>query len=72
MPLRAVRRAVDACRVVQRSGPASHFAHKGVQLRLRRDPKCSKSFQEPQANWTLAQLGCLLAGFLQCQAFVSA
>lgn len=29
----------------------SHFVHKHPQFGLSRDPKSSKSFQEPQGNW---------------------
>lgn len=57
---------VDAFKAIQKPNLVSHFVHKQPQLGLRRDPESSKSFQEPQANWTptgiqAAGIGCVLA-----------
>ncbi|UCI23956.1 hypothetical protein [Mesorhizobium sp. B2-8-5] len=45
-------RKVDASQTIQKPNLVSRFVHKRAQLGLRRDPESSKSFQEPQANWT--------------------
>lgn len=38
--------------IILKPNLVSQFVHKHPQFGLRRDPESSKSFQEPQANWT--------------------